>query len=230
EVRAHVDINYYWRERRRVHVPIVTTPSVRFQCGEGEVNMAAGECWVFDTWRRHRVLNAGNDTRIHLVADTVGGEGLWDLLAQARPPGARGPDWQPRMLAPRAGGPLPALDLGNVNAPAVMSPWELREHIVFLLGEALPDPALGPVQQALLRFARRWHALWAAYGDDAGGLPRYRRLLDGVRAELDAAGAGRIGLKNELGFLHALGAHVLDMALASSADDATQTDRHGEAG
>src|SRR5690606_4051294 len=108
--------------------------------------------------------------------------------------------------------------------------WELREHIVFLLGEALPDPALGPVQQALLRFARRWHALWAAYGDDAGGLPRYRRLLDGIRAELDAAGAGRIGLKNELGFLHALGAHVLDLAGATSADGAAQTDRHGEAG
>ena len=30
EVKAHVDINYYWRERMRVHVPIATTPGVRF--------------------------------------------------------------------------------------------------------------------------------------------------------------------------------------------------------
>lgn len=231
EVRAHVDINYYWRERMRVHVPIVTTPSVRFQCGDGEVNMAAGECWIFDTWRRHRVLNAGNDTRIHLVADTVGGEGLWDLLAQARPPGMRGPDWRSPLLAPRRGGPLPVLDLEKVNAPAVMSPWELREHIVFLLGEAVPDPRLAAIQQALLRFARRWHALWAAYGDSGGGLPRYRRLRQDLAAELQALGAGQIGLKNELGFLQVLGAHVLDMLLAGDAGTAAaQTDRHGAPG
>lgn len=232
EVRAHVDINYYWRERMRVHVPIVTTPSVRFQCGEGEVNMAAGECWIFDTWRRHRVLNQGNDTRIHLVADTVGGERFWDLLAQARPPGMRGPEWQPRLISPRTDGAAPQLDLENFNAPAVMSPWELREHIVFLLGEAVPDPRMGPIQQALLRFARRWHGLWAAYGDRGEGLPRYQRLLAGIRAELDALGAGQIGLKNELGFLHALGAHVLDMAVAqpAGAGGAAQTDRHGDQG
>src|SRR5262249_19818798 len=42
EVTPHVDINYYWRERVRVHVPIKTQPSVRFVCGEAEVNMAAG--------------------------------------------------------------------------------------------------------------------------------------------------------------------------------------------
>lgn len=232
EVRAHVDINYYWRERMRVHVPIVTTPSVRFQCGEGEVNMAAGECWIFDTWRRHRVLNQGSDTRIHLVADTVGGERFWDLLAQARPPGMRGPEWQPRLISPRTDGAAPQLDLENFNAPAVMSPWELREHIVFLLGEAVPDPRMGPIQQALLRFARRWHGLWAAYGDRGEGLPRYQRLLAGIRAELDALGAGQIGLKNELGFLHALGAHVLDMAVAqpAGAGGAAQTDRHGDQG
>ena len=59
EVKAHVDINYYWRERMRVHVPIVTTPSVRFRCGDEEVHMGRGECWVFDTWRRHQVLQLG---------------------------------------------------------------------------------------------------------------------------------------------------------------------------
>jgi len=29
EVTPHVDINYYWRERVRVHVPILTQPTVR---------------------------------------------------------------------------------------------------------------------------------------------------------------------------------------------------------
>lgn len=228
EVRAHVDINYYWRERMRVHVPIVTTPSVRFQCGEGEVNMAAGECWIFDTWRRHRVLNGGDHTRIHLVADTVGGEGFWDLLAQARPPGAHGPGWAPRRIGPQPGLPAPVLDYENFNAPAVMSPWELREHIVFLLGEAVPDPRLATIQQALLRFARRWQALWAAYADRGEGLDRYRRLLHGLRGELETLGAGQLGLKNELGLLHALESHVLEMAVAASSGGGAQTDRHGD--
>ena len=229
EVRAHVDINYYWRERMRVHVPIVTTPSVRFQCGEGEVNMGAGECWIFDTWRRHRVLNAGDETRIHLVVDTVGGERFWDLLAQARPPGQRGPDWRPVLFAPQPERPAPALEFENFNAPKVMSPWELREHIVFLLGEAVPDPRMAAIQQALLRLARRWQALWAAFGEGDEGLPRYRALLEGIRGELVSLGAGQIGLKNELGFHDALRSHVLDMAVASPAasGDASRMDRHG---
>jgi hypothetical protein len=57
EVAPHADINYYWRDRVRVHVPIATHPQVRFICGDAEVNMAPGECWIFDTWRPHRVIN-----------------------------------------------------------------------------------------------------------------------------------------------------------------------------
>ena len=55
EVMPHVDVNYYWRERVRVHVPIVTQPTVRFVCGDAQVNMRDGECWIFDTWRTHHV-------------------------------------------------------------------------------------------------------------------------------------------------------------------------------
>ena len=84
EVTPHVDVNYYWRERVRVHVPIVTQPTVRFTCGDAKINMRAGECWLFDTWRMHNVVNDHVLPRIHLVADTVGGIGL---LA-ARGPGA----------------------------------------------------------------------------------------------------------------------------------------------
>ncbi|HYN20153.1 MAG TPA: aspartyl/asparaginyl beta-hydroxylase domain-containing protein, partial [Thermoanaerobaculia bacterium] len=80
EATAHADINYYWMERLRVHVPIVTTPQVEFVCGGRSVHMAAGEAWVFDTWRIHNVLNPNPSRRIHLVADTVGSPELWDLI------------------------------------------------------------------------------------------------------------------------------------------------------
>src|SRR3546814_16400438 len=60
QLAAHVDTNYYWQERMRVHVPIVTTPAVRFHCGESDINIGAGECWLFDTWRRPGVVNPGD--------------------------------------------------------------------------------------------------------------------------------------------------------------------------
>src|SRR5262249_22731831 len=47
EATAHVDTNYYWMQRVRVHVPVVTFPEVEFVCGGRSLHMAAGECWIF---------------------------------------------------------------------------------------------------------------------------------------------------------------------------------------
>ena len=106
EVTRHVDQGYYWAERVRVHVPIVTQPTVRFECGDAAINMAAGECWIFDTWRSHRVLNDAVESRIHLVVDTVGGDAFWDMVAQGRMHAGPGPRratgtraWSRRSLA-----------------------------------------------------------------------------------------------------------------------------------
>ena len=93
-VLPHVDVNYYWRERFRVHVPIVTQPTVRFSCGNAQINMRAGECWIFDTWRTHHVVNDHALARIHLVADTVGGAGFWHHLGNARPHDRDVAGWQ----------------------------------------------------------------------------------------------------------------------------------------
>lgn len=228
EVKAHVDINYYWRERMRVHVPIVTTPSVRFRCGDEEVHMGRGECWVFDTWRRHQVLNGGDDYRIHLVADTVGGHRFFDLLQDGRAPGRpyRG-EWCPPFVGPGPGSDI-SLDFESVNAPSIMGPWELREHVAFLLSEAAPDPRLGFIQQSLLRFSRRWQSLWACYGEQSDGLPRYRELLESTRRELLELGVGQIGLRNEAGLWQALCSHVFDIALAEQGDSGRQVDQHGQ--
>lgn len=211
EVKQHVDINYYWRERVRVHVPIVTQPTVRFYCGQEFINMAAGECWIFDTWRPHRVINDHERSRIHLVADTVGGEGYWDKVAAGRPAGRDMPGWQARRVEPRAG-VFPELDYESVNAPVVMTPWEMREHIIFFLGESQPHPQLGLIQHLLLRLARRWQALWSCYGVDEAGWPRYRALLDEAAVEVRAASAGVL-LKNGIVFNQAISACLLDVAL-----------------
>ena len=103
EVTRHADQGYYWAERVRVHVPVVTQPTVRFECGDAAINMAAGECWIFDTWRQHRVLNDAVESRVHLVVDTVGGGGFWDLVGRGRPHDAPRAGWQTQALPVQAG-------------------------------------------------------------------------------------------------------------------------------
>ena len=81
EVPPHGDMNRHWFHRVRVHIPVITRPEVRFHCGGESVHMAAGEAWIFDNWREHRVLNGSPEARIHLVADTAGTSAFWRLVA-----------------------------------------------------------------------------------------------------------------------------------------------------
>lgn len=213
EVSEHADVNYYWRERMRVHVPIVTQPAVKFYCGDTDAHMAAGECWIFDTWSLHRVVNDQTHARIHLVMDTVGGEQMLNLMAQGRVPGGSSPPgWSLRSVAPST--ERRALDFETVNVPVVMSPWEVREHINFLLGEALPNQtATADVARAASRFVHGWRAMWAAHGESEGGWPHYRGLLDTFGKDLQSARAHDIRLSNEVDFLECIRAMVLDYAL-----------------
>ncbi|MEO6926152.1 MAG: sulfotransferase [Rhodanobacter sp.] len=213
EVTPHADINYYWRERVRVHVPIVTRPTVRFICGEAEVNMAAGECWIFDTWRTHQVLNAADDERIHLVADTIGSDQFADLVRRGRAPGHREiAGWQAESVAPTAEA-NPLLRYESVNVPVVMTPWELREHIGFLFSHVRPHPQLDVAQQAAGRFMIIWHALWAEHGVDRAGFPAYRHALDEFEAYMERF-AVSLELANRAMFMSTLRAMILRVALA----------------
>lgn len=213
EVSPHADIDYYWRERVRVHVPILTRPTVRFICGDAEVNMAPGECWIFDTWREHRVINAADDQRIHLVADTVGSETFWDLVGRGRAPGRDNPaGWRAEMISSTVE-VSPALRFETMNVPRVMTPWELREHVGFLLGEARPHEQLPLVQQRAARFILTWQALWSQYGDSQDGWPAYRAALDQFKQAMERH-ATPLQLVNGTMFLNTLRSMVLRVALA----------------
>ncbi len=97
-VPEHADINYHWFYRVRMHIPVITRPEVQFHCDGQVVHMAPGEAWLFDNWRRHRVENATDDTRIHLVADTSGTAAFWEFVAQSGAGRLRG---QNTRLSPR---------------------------------------------------------------------------------------------------------------------------------
>ena len=80
EVSQHVDFNYHWYTRVRIHVPVITNPGVMFYCADQRTHMKAGECWIFDAWRRHRVTNESNEHRVHLILDTAGSSRFWTMV------------------------------------------------------------------------------------------------------------------------------------------------------
>jgi hypothetical protein len=217
EVTRHVDQGYYWAERVRIHVPIVTQPTVRFECGSDAINMAAGECWLFDTWRQHRVLNDASRPRIHLVADSVGGEGFWRLVARSRSvPGPVDPNWRAEPVAPVPGA-MPELALESVNLPVVMSPWEMEAHFRLIFGEAdSQQPGLAAASGAARRFALAWKGLWARYGTAVEGHEDYRRTLAAFLEEVEPA-AARIQLRNGINCMSALLTVVAKVAVGATA-------------
>jgi hypothetical protein len=202
EVAQHVDTNHYWNERVRVHVPILTQPTVRFQCGDAEVNMAAGECWIFDTWRMHRVLNDDDRARVHLVVDTIGSPRFWRQVNAGRPHGMPREGWQARRVAPDASA-APELAFESVNLMTPMTFWELRGHMQFLLAESRQHPNMPHITGMAANFVSEWQALWYRYGGSAEGATSYRRLLDGFLQEMHRLGRD-VPLQNGVSFAAAV--------------------------
>ena len=211
EVTRHADQGYYWVERVRVHVPIVTQPTVRFECGGETINMAPGECWIFDTWRQHSVVNDATRSRVHLVIDTVGGGAFWDLVGRGRPHNMSAKGWPTRQLAP-VPGQVAQFACETVNVPTVMNPWEMNSHFGLLFADIVPHANVQPLRAATQRFTRAWQGLWFRYGDRQEGHEDYRRLLNAYVSEVRPL-AEKLILNNELSWYAALQAIVVKMAV-----------------
>lgn len=209
EVPEHVDANYYWRTHMRIHIPVVTNPGVLFTCGGETVHMAAGECWVFDSFQWHDVQNKGKEQRVHLVLDTVGGEGFGELLEAAQ----SGIPIAPRASLSGSRG-RDGLVFEQVNAPKVMSPWEIRCHVAFIAEQAVADPLLAPVMRRIDKFVDAWAAVWARFGTADEGIPAYQQLIAVARRDLDGLGGARLVLRNELALCLVLDQLVFQMAVA----------------
>lgn len=212
EVPHHVDANYYWRTHIRFHIPVITNPDVDFTCGGVTVNMAPGECWVFDTFRPHQVHNRGAEQRIHLVFDTVGGERLWDLIDAAKRGDPNG--GEPKLVGPGEGS-RDELVYEQYNYPKIMSPWELRCHVAELIELAVDVPPLEEVRRRLDRLIAGWSAAWTRFDTSDAGLPTYRNLLSSVRDDLQAIGGHAIIMSNARPLYQMLEKFVFDNLIAS---------------
>jgi len=199
EASPHFDLNYYWHQRMRIHVPIRTHPDVRFHCGDEAVHMQPGECWVFDTWKIHKVTNPADYPRVHLVCDTVGSGPFLDLLAgSVNPRSGEGKPFHPQSVPFRVDAD-PILQYESFNAPPVMTPWEQESLLANLLDDlARADPPAEVYRQfqaKLERFRFQWRGLWARFGPDPSGRAAYRHALDELSRQLRGF-AGQLELAN----------------------------------
>jgi hypothetical protein len=222
-VPQHADINYHWFTRVRLHIPIVTAPEVRFFCGDEAVHMAAGEAWLFDNWRLHRVENASGRERIHLVADTSGSSSFWQFVAHSQSPQSKDvafaydPERSTTLMTEQ-----------TMLAP-VMHPAEVEMLIRDLRAELAAEdaPSAANVQLAqyhalLENFCRDWRQLYLLHGVGELAWSEFANLRDGVREVSRALSDGLVLRTNRVAAHVVLEGRVLrPMLTAAAAPDKT---------
>ena len=214
EVMAHCDANYHWFTRVRIHVPIVTYPEVDFHCGNRRIHMAAGEAWIFDNWKMHRVVNRSPNRRIHLVADTVGSSAFWSMVERALSGGQA--DGKPtfRHVGYQPGA-TPVLRGEKYNTPDVLPPSEVKELCEDLIADLRNSAGVAHRDQAdafasLVRsFWQDWALLWTLHGDEQQGWDDYEKLRDRMLQDLKAVPAPLLLDSNGLPAQRVLFARVL---------------------
>ncbi len=221
EVSLHVDFNYHWFSRVRMHIPITTNENVIFHCGPERVHMRAGDCWIFDSWRRHRVVNASGEDRVHLVIDTAGSSRFWNLVRSVENNDPAATAARSQLLAFEPGKAVEIRTERFASLP-VMAPGECTALVEDLIADfsANPrnDPGLVAAYASLMRdFSADWREAWLLHGHRAEGLPRYRALIERTRSRLHPNRRALTASSNGIGVNAIFAQRVLNAALAPNA-------------
>ena len=194
-VPPHADTDYIWRNRVRIHIPIVTHSEITFSSlNKCDVHMQAGEAWVFDNWNEHAVYNNSDVRRIHLVIDTVGTANFWQLVKNGWNPqngDATYANWQKQVthLEFRKTTSLADLRFENFNTMVVSPPAEVNEMLNELLDEIITLEQNAPANFAKIkahtkRFVQEWRGLWASYSDHPNSLSYYQTIIEEFKNNL----------------------------------------------
>ena len=221
ELNLHVDFNYHWFSRVRIHIPLITNPAVMFHCGPEKLHMRAGDCWIFDSWRRHRVVNPSAEDRVHLVIDTCGSSRFWDMVRSVE-------DYDPSQAATDAEfvafepGKEIALRTERFASLPVMAPGEcsalIEDLIADFSGNPDNDPRLVETYAILMRgFARDWRELWLLHGHHPEGRGHYGALIANTRRRLHPNMRALTVRSNGIGVNAIFAQRVLNAALAPDA-------------
>ena len=221
EVSEHVDFNYHWHSRVRIHVPIKTNAEVTFHCGENRVHMAPGEAWLFDSWRRHRVINAGREDRVHLVIDLAGSSRFWNLVRKIEQISISEGDFTQttdEVEVPYSEGSECELRTERFNVAPVMAPGELEALVTDLIenfsSQPLNDKHLVEEYKTILYdLANDWRETWHLYGYEQEGWPIYKDLLNRTASSLRKNPRALITSGNEIGINPIIMQRILNAAL-----------------
>ena len=220
EVSLHVDFNYHWFSRVRIHIPVVTNPEVIFHCGAERLHMQAGECWIFDSWRRHRVVNGGGAGRVHLVIDTCGSSRFWRMVreAEAQPSAAVAA----ARLLPFQPGQQALIRTERFSNLPVMAPGECEALTEDLIADFSANPEndaqlVGDYAALLRGFAQDWRELWLLHGHRPEGRPHYQALIQATRRQLHPNRRALTTASNDIGVNAVFAQRVLNAALAPEA-------------
>ncbi|MEP4301564.1 MAG: aspartyl/asparaginyl beta-hydroxylase domain-containing protein [Paraglaciecola sp.] len=211
EVPLHSDINYHWYKRVRIHIPIMTEPSVVFHCGERQLHMKAGDAWIFDSWKYHKVRNDSDVFRVHLVIDICGSADFWKMANKGTVP------WiveqncasQPKLIPYIPAGPA-TIKTEKFNTPLVMSPGEMEGLADDLIQDVLSvsNNKIDYVNEFVNKiraFCQQWRCYWSLYSFTEDGWPHYHALrkeaFESVQ-HLDAKLKLRNGTQAPRMFLH----------------------------
>ncbi|MEL7185773.1 MAG: aspartyl/asparaginyl beta-hydroxylase domain-containing protein [Pseudomonadota bacterium] len=221
EVSTHVDFNYHWYTRVRIHIPLVTNPGVTFYCADQNVHMRAGECWIFNSWRRHRVTNESNADRIHLVIDTAGSSRFWETvhdMSQYDPvTDVDAVESRVEQIAYVAGQQT-EIRTERFNVAPVMSPGEVDALVSELVRDfganTDNDSAIVARYQAMLfRFTKDWREIWHSHGYQASGVPLYQAAIEAVQSALDPNPRALLTASNKVGVNPVIVQRILRAAL-----------------
>ncbi len=182
EVPIHSDTNYHWYKRVRIHIPIITDENVLFYCADKHVNMQAGQAWIFDSWKYHRVHNGGKTLRVHLVIDIAGSSKFWQMVENSRIPFSKNTPtaFETNLLKYNSQSKTP-IYTEKFNTPLVMTPGEMDGLVNDVINEALCVETNSDKDMSLLKtigdqLKYDWRSLWALYGETEAGWPHYQNL------------------------------------------------------
>jgi hypothetical protein len=182
EVPIHVDAIYHWYKHVRIHIPVITNDQVIFHCGDSEVNMKAGECWLFDAWRKHKVVNHSDETRVHLVLDTAGSSRFWGIVDKVLAYYRNNGDYPPPQRLEYTPAKQASILLEKYNLTPVLSPGEVDGLIEDLIHEMRNSEANDATQvealaKHMLWFCKDWRMIFSVYGYEEKGRQQYFVLL-----------------------------------------------------
>ena len=221
EVPKHVDFNYHWYDRVRIHIPVITNSDVTFYCGDELINMKSGECWIFDSWRNHRVINAAGEDRIHLVIDTAGSSRFWKQVSEMEQYGidraALDASGRIRFVEYEPGRTV-SIQCERYNVAPVMAPGELEALATEIIADCRQnsdnDPGMLDEYESLLTdLAKDWRESWLLYGFDSAGEDHYRGVLEAAASRMHRNPRVLVTKSNDIGVNPIIVQRILRAAL-----------------